>query len=95
MQSGELPSTLRVWRSTSVFSNTHILRKDGLLRPIGPALCRASPAIRLHECRPIRWHAGASTHIDGLVVRLEDARQENWKDDFPVSCPLTVDGESM
>jgi len=83
--------------STSVFSNTHILRKDGLLSRLDLLLAEPALPIRLHECRPsYGGHAGSfDTTLTGLVVRLEDARQENLEDDFPVSCPLSVDGESM
>jgi hypothetical protein len=83
--------------ATSVFSNTHILRKDGLLGRLDLLLAEPALPIRLHECRPsYGGHAGSfDTTLTGLVVRLEDARQENLEDDFPASCPLSVDGENM
>ena len=83
--------------STSVFSSTHILMKDGLLSRLDLLLAEPALPIRLHECRPsYRGHAGSfDTTLTGLVVRLEDARQENLEDGFPASCPLSVDGENM
>lgn len=83
--------------ATSVFSNTHILRKDALLSRLDLLLAEPALPIRLHECRPsYKGHEGSfDTTLTGLVVRLEDQKQENLEADFPLSCPLSVDGESM
>lgn len=83
--------------STSVFSSTHILRKDGLLSRLDLLLAEPALPIRLHECRPsYGGHPGSfDTTLTGLVVRLEDDHSENLEPDFPVSCPFSVDGESM
>ena len=83
--------------ATSVFSSTHILRKDGLLSRLDLLLAEPALPIRLHECRPsYGGHTGSfDTTLTGLVVRLEDDRHENLEDGFPVSCPLSVDGENM
>lgn len=82
--------------STSSFSNSNILMKDGLLSRMDLLLAEPALPIRLHECRPYTGHSGSfDTSLTGLVVRLEDAKQENLEPDFPVSCPLSVDGEKM
>jgi len=83
--------------STSSFSNTNILMKDGLLSRMDLLLAEPALPIRLHECRTTyTGHSGSfDTSLTGLVVRLEDAKQENLEPDFPVSCPLSVDGEKM
>jgi hypothetical protein len=83
--------------STSSFSNTNILMKDGLLSRMDLLLAEPALPIRLHECRSAyTGHSGSfDTSLTGLVVRLEDAKQENLEPDFPVSCPLSVDGEKM
>lgn len=83
--------------ATSIFSSTHILRKDGLLSRLDLLLAEPALPIRLHECRPsYGGHPGSfDTTLTGLVVRLEDDHSENLEPDFPVTCPLSVDGESM
>jgi hypothetical protein len=83
--------------STSSFSNTNILMKDGLLSRMDLLLAEPALPIRLHECRTAyTGHSGSfDTSLTGLVVRLEDKKQENLEPDFPVSCPLSVDGEKM
>lgn len=83
--------------ATSIFSSTHILRKDGLLSRLDLLLAEPALPIRLHECRPsYGGHPGSfDTTLTGLVVRLEDDHSENLEPDFPVSCPLSVDGENM
>ena len=83
--------------STSSFSNTNILMKDGLLSRMDLLLAEPALPIRLHECRSTyTGHSGSfDTSLTGLVVRLEDAKQENLEPGFPVSCPLSVEGEKM
>ena len=83
--------------ATSVFSNTNILMKDGLLSRLDLLLAEPALPIRLHECRSAySGHSGSfDTSLTGVVVRLEDDRQENLEKSFPVSCPLSVDGEQM
>lgn len=83
--------------ATSIFSSTHILRKDGLLSRLDLLLAEPALPIRLHECRTgYGGHPGSfDTTLTGLVVRLEDDHSENLEPDFPVSCPLSVDGEHM
>ncbi len=83
--------------STSSFSNTNILMKDGLLSRMDLLLAEPALPIRLHECRSTyTGHSGSfDTSLTGLIVRLEDVKQENLEPDFPVSCPLSVDGEKM
>lgn len=83
--------------STSVFSNTHILMKDGLLSRLDLLLAEPALPIRLHECRATySGHSGSfDTSLTGVVVRLEDERQQNLEPGFPVSCPLSVEGETM
>jgi hypothetical protein len=83
--------------TASGYSNTHILRKDGLLARIDLLLPDPALPIRLHECRPaFRGHEGSfETTLTGLRVRLEDGKGENLEDGFPASCPISVDREGM
>jgi hypothetical protein len=83
--------------TASGYSNTHILRRDGLLARIDLLLPDPALPIRLHECRPaFRGHEGSfETTLTGLHVRLEDGKGENLEDGFPASCPIGVDGETM
>lgn len=83
--------------TASGYSNTHILRRDGLLARIDLLLPDPALPIRLHECRPaFRGHEGSfDTTLTGLHVRLEDGKGENLEDGFPASCPISVDGEAM
>jgi hypothetical protein len=79
------------------YSNTHILRKDGLLSRLDLLLSEPALPIRLYECRPaFKGHEGSfETTLTGLAVRLEDDKAENLEEGFPSSCPLGVEGESM
>jgi hypothetical protein len=79
------------------YSNTHILRKDGLLGRLDLLLAEPALPIRLHECRSAYGgHEGSfETTLTGLAVRLEDDKAENLEEGFPSSCPLSVEGESM
>jgi hypothetical protein len=79
------------------YSNTHILRKDGLLSRLDLLLSEPALPIRLHECRTAYGgHEGSfETTLTGVAVRLEDDKAENLEDGFPSSCPLSVEGESM
>jgi hypothetical protein len=79
------------------YSNTHILRKDGLLGRLDLLLSDPALPIRLYECRPsFKGHGGSfETTLAGLAVRLEDDKSENMEDGFPTSCPIGVEGESM
>jgi hypothetical protein len=79
------------------YSNTHILRKDGLLAHLDLLLPDPALPIRLHECRPsFKGHEGSfETTLTGLAVRLEDNKAENMEEGFPTSCPIAVEGESM
>ena len=79
------------------YSNTHILRKDGLLSRIDLLLAEPALPIRLHECRPaFKGHEGSfETTLAGLAVRLEDDKKENLEEGFPASCPISVEGEVM
>lgn len=79
------------------YSNTHILRKDGLLSRLDLLLAEPALPIRLHECRlAYGGHEGSfETTLTGLAVRLEDDKAENLEEGFPSSCPLSVEGESM
>ena len=79
------------------YSNTHILRKDGLLSRLDLLLAEPALPIRLHECRSAYGgHEGSfETTLTGLAVRLEDDKAENLEEGFPSSCPLSVEGESM
>jgi hypothetical protein len=83
--------------TASGYSNTHILRKDGLLARLDLLLPDPALPIRLHECRSaFRGHEGSfETTLTGLRVRLEDGKGENLEDGFPASCPISVDGEGM
>jgi len=83
--------------TASGYSNTHILRKDGLLARLDLVLPDPALPIRLHECRSaFRGHEGSfETTLTGLRVRLEDGKGENLEDSFPASCPISVDGEGM
>lgn len=78
------------------YSNTHILRRDGLLSRLDLLLPDVGLPIRLHECRSgYRGHEGSfETTLTGVGVRLEDDKAENLEID-PSSCPLTVNGEEM
>lgn len=79
------------------YSNTHILRKDGLLGRLNLLLPDPALPIRLHECRTeFRGHEGSfENNLTGLAVRLDDDRGDNLEDDFPASCPIAVGGQSM
>ncbi|HEY1580521.1 MAG TPA: hypothetical protein VGF82_25955 [Terracidiphilus sp.] len=79
------------------YSNTHILRKDGLLGRVDLLLCDPALPIRLHECRSaFKGHEGSfETTLTGLAVRLDDDKADNLEENFPSSCPLSVDGETM
>jgi len=79
------------------YSNTHILRKDGLLAHLDLLLSDPALPVRLHECRPsFRGHEGSfETTLTGLAVRLEDNKADNMEEGFPTSCPIGVEGESM
>jgi hypothetical protein len=79
------------------YSNTHILRKDGLLGRLDLLLAEPALPVRLHECRPaFKGHEGSfETTLTGLAVRLEDDKAENLEEGFPSSCPLSVEGELM
>lgn len=83
--------------SAAGYSNTHILRKDGLLSRLDLLLSEPGLPIRLHECRSVfKGHEGSfETTLTGLAVRLEDDKAENLEEGFPSSCPLGVEGESM
>jgi hypothetical protein len=78
------------------YSNTHILRRDGLLSRLDLLLPDVALPIRLHECRSgYRGHDGSfETTLTGVGVRLEDDKAENLEID-PSSCPLTVNGQEM
>ncbi len=79
------------------YSNTHILRRDGLLGRVDLLLSEPALPIRLHECRTVfKGHEGSfETTLTGLAVRLEDDKQENLEEGFPASCPISVEGEVM
>jgi hypothetical protein len=83
--------------SAAGYSNTHILRKDGLLSRLDLLLSEPALPIRLYECRPaFKGHEGSfETTLTGLAVRLEDDKADNLEEGFPSSCPLSVEGESM
>jgi hypothetical protein len=79
------------------YSNTHILRKDGLLSRIDLLLMEPALPVRFHECRQeYAGHEGSfETTLSGLAVRLEDDKGENLEVGFPSSCPFSTDGEPM
>lgn len=83
--------------SAKGYSNTHILRKDGLLYRLDLLLPDAALPIRLHECRSgFRGHKGSfETTLTGLNVRLEDNRGENMEEGFPTSSPISAAGQQM
>jgi len=83
--------------ASSGYSNTHILRKDGLLGRLDLLLSDPALPVRLHECRSsFKGHEGSfETTLTGLAVRLEDDKAENLEDGFPTSCPIAVEGEPM
>lgn len=79
------------------YSNTHILRKDGLLGRLNLLLPDPALPIRLHECRTeFKGHEGSFENtLTGLAVRLDDDRGDNLEEGFPASCPISVEGQSM
>lgn len=83
--------------SAKGYSNTHILRKDGLLYRLDLLLPDVALPIRLYECRSgFRGHKGSfETTLTGLNVRLEDNRGENLEEDFPTSSPISAAGRHM
>ena len=83
--------------SASGYSNTHILRKDGLLARLDLLLPEIALPVRLHECRPqFKGHEGSfETTLSGLTVRLEDDKAENAEPGFPTSSPISAGGERM
>lgn len=83
--------------SAKGYSNTHVLRKDGLLYRLDLLLPDAALPIRLYECRSgFRGHKGSfETTLTGLNVRLEDNRGENMEEGFPTSSPISAAGQQM
>jgi hypothetical protein len=83
--------------SASGYSNTHILRKDGILGRLDLLLSDVALPIRLHECRPsFKGHEGSfETTLTGLRVRLDDDKGQNLEPEFPASSPLSAAGEQM
>jgi hypothetical protein len=83
--------------AASGYSNTHILRKDGLMARLDLLLPEVALPIRLHECREgYRGHEGSfDTTLTGLRVRLEDDKSENLESECQSSSPLSVDGEEL
>jgi len=83
--------------SAAGYSNTHILRKDGILGRLDLLLPDVALPIRLHECRPsFRGHEGSfETTLTGLRVRLDDDKGNNLETEFPSSSPLSATGEQM
>ncbi len=83
--------------SAAGYSNTHILRKDGLLSRLDLLLPDVALPIRLHECRAsFRGHEGSfETTLTGLRVRLDDDKGNNLEAEFPSSSPLSARGEQM
>jgi hypothetical protein len=83
--------------AASGYSNTNILRKDGVLSRVDLLLVEPALPVRFHECRPeYVGHEGSfDTTLSGLAVRLEDDKGENLETGFPSSCPFSSDGEPM
>ena len=83
------------YSSAGYYSNTNILRRGGLLRRIDVRLPGTALPIRLHECRTdYKGHKGSfANNMTGLVVRLEDEKQENIE--HHSSGSLMVAGEEM
>jgi hypothetical protein len=81
----------------SGYSNTHILRRDGLLARLDLLLPQIALPVRLHECRPqFKGHEGSfETTLSGLAVRLEDDKADNAELAFPTSSPISAGGERM
>lgn len=79
------------------YSNSNILRKDGILSRIDLLLLEPALPARFHECRQeYAGHEGSfETTLSGLAVRLEDDKGENLEKGFPSSCPFSTDGEPM
>jgi len=83
------------YSAAGYYSNTHILRKDGLLSRIDLRLPDIALPIRLHECRTgFRGHAGSfDTNMTGLGVRLEEDKAKNME--LISTGSLMVAGEEM
>jgi hypothetical protein len=84
--------------AAGIYSNTHILRKDGLLARLDILLPDPALPIRLYECRTEYGgyeERSFENNLTGLAVRLEDDRGENLEEGFPSSCPISVEGQSM
>ncbi len=82
--------------AASGYSNTHILRRDGLMERIDLLLPDLALPIRLHECRDFAGHAGSfDTNVNGLGVRLSDDKSQNLEEGFPTSSPISVLNEKM
>jgi hypothetical protein len=83
--------------ASSGYSNSNILRKDGVLSRIDLLLMEPALPVRFHECRPeYGGHEGSfETTLSGLSVRLEDDKSDNLEKGFPASCPFSTDGEPM
>jgi hypothetical protein len=80
----------------SGYSNTHILRRDGLMERVDLLLPDLALPIRFHECRDFAGHAGSfDTNINGLSVRLSDDKAQNLEEGFPTSSPISVLDEKM
>jgi hypothetical protein len=82
--------------SASGYSNSHILRGDGLMERVDLLLPDLALPIRFHECRDFKGHAGSfDTNVNGLGVRLFDDKFKNLEEGFPTSAPISVMNEKM
>jgi hypothetical protein len=82
--------------SASGYSNSHILRGDGLMERVDLLLPDLALPVRFHECRDFKGHSGSfDTNVNGLTVRLLDDKFKNLEEGFPTSAPMSVMGEKM
>ncbi len=81
--------------STTGFSRSNILMRDGLLRQLDLLLPDLALPIRLYECRPFGGHAGSfETNLTGIRVRLDDDKGNNLEGE-PISISMQVHDEKM
>ena len=89
-------TAIKMYEYSSSGFRTMMFRKDGLLSRLDVLLPGAALPIRLYECRDYKGHPGSfETTLSGLVVRLEDNKNENLEEGFPSSFPFAAQGQAM
>lgn len=75
---------------------SHILRRDGLLRQVDARLPNPALPFMMHECREYGGKEGSySNPATGLLVRLSDDKDYNLDPEFPKYDLMSVNGQSF